>query len=53
VDRRLAAVQVLHEGGDAALVLEHLALLVALVDELDAHAGVQERQLAQARARIS
>ena len=27
---------------------EHVGLVLALVDQLDAHAGVQERQLAQA-----
>jgi hypothetical protein len=32
----------------AALVLEHLRLVLALVDQLDAHAGIQERELAQA-----
>ena len=48
VDRRAAAVQVLHEGGHAALVLEHVALVLALVDELHAHARVQERELPQA-----
>ena len=31
-----------------AFVLEHVALVLALIDELDAHAGIQERQLAQA-----
>ena len=29
-------------------MLEHFGLLLALVDELDAHTGIQERQLAQA-----
>ena len=43
----LVAVEVAHELADAALVLEDLALVVALVDQLDAHAGVQEGQLAQ------
>jgi hypothetical protein len=47
VNRGAAAVQVLHEGADAALVLEHVALVLALVDELDAHAGIQEGKLAQ------
>ena len=47
VNRGAAAVQVLHEGADAALVLEHVVLVLALVDELDADAGIQERQLPQ------
>jgi hypothetical protein len=33
------------------VVLEDLALVVALVDQLDADAGVQERQLAQTLGR--
>ena len=41
------AVQVFHELLQAALVLEHVGLGFALIDELDAHAGIQERQLAQ------
>ena len=41
------AVQVFDELLQPALVLEHVALGFALVDELDAHAGIQERQLAQ------
>jgi hypothetical protein len=48
VDRGAAAVQVLHEGGHAALMLEHVALVLALVHELDAHARVQERQFPEA-----
>jgi hypothetical protein len=48
VHLRLAAVQEPHELADAALVEERLALVVAFVHQLDAHAGVQERQLAQA-----
>ena len=45
---RLRAVQVADERAHPALVLEHLGPLVALVDELDTDARVQERQLAQA-----
>ena len=49
VQRLLVAVQVLDEGGDAALVLEAVLLvLVALVLERDEDAAVQEGQLAQA-----
>ena len=48
VDRGLAAIQVADEFADAALVVEHLAAIVTLVDELDSHARIQERQLAQA-----
>ena len=42
------AVQVLDELLQSSLVLEHIGLGFALIDELDAHAGVQERELAQA-----
>ena len=48
VNCSLASVQVADEFADAALVVEALAAIVALVDQLDADAGVQERQLAQA-----
>ena len=41
------AIQVFHELLQPALVLEHIGLGFALVDELDAYAGIQERQLAQ------
>ena len=47
VDRRLGAVQVLDEALDAALVEELVRFLVALVEDADVHAAVQERQLAQ------
>ena len=48
VERRLALVQVLDERDDAALVAEVVRLAGgALVVDLDAHAGVQERELAQ------
>ena len=47
VHRRAAAVQVLHESLQSAGVLEHIALVLALIVQLDAHAGVQERQFAQ------
>jgi hypothetical protein len=39
---------VLHEFLQAAFVLERLLAVLALVDQLDAHAGIQERQFAQA-----
>ena len=42
VYRVLVLVQVLHEGTNAALVLEHVLALVTLVDQVDANAGVQE-----------
>ena len=45
--RLLVAVQVLDEGADAALVLEAVLLVVALVLECDQDAAVQERELAQ------
>ncbi len=46
--RRLAAIQVADESGQAAFVLKHLGFFVALVDEFDAHAGIEKGQLAQA-----
>ena len=48
VDGRLVLVQVLDERDDAALVVELVALAVALVVERDDDAAVQERELAQA-----
>ena len=48
VDRGLVRVQMLHERDDAAVVVELVALAVALVVERDENAAVQERQLAQA-----
>ena len=47
VDDRLVLVQVLDERHDAAVVLELVALAVALVVDGDEDAAVQERQLAQ------
>ena len=47
VDRRLVLVQVRDERDDAALVVELVALAVALVVERDEDAAVQERELAQ------
>jgi hypothetical protein len=47
VHRALGAVEVRDEGLQAARVLEGLGLAVALVREVDAHAGVEERELAQ------
>ena len=48
--RRLGAVEIAHEGLEAALVVELLALRlgVAQVGQDDAHAGIQEGELAQA-----
>ena len=37
-----------HESPDTALVLEDILALIALVDEVDSHAGIEERQLTQA-----
>ena len=48
VERGAAAGQVLDEGDDPALVVEVVTLAAALVGEQDAHAGGQERELAQA-----
>src|SRR5437763_1802121 len=47
VDRRARAVHVLHERLQSAGGREHVRAVLALVDELDANAGVQERALAQ------
>ena len=47
VDGGLVLVQVLDERDDAALVVELVALAVALVVERDDDAAVEERQLAQ------
>ena len=47
VHRRLVLVQVRDERGDPALVVELVALAVALVVERDEDAPVQERQLTQ------
>ena len=47
VQRRLRAIEVLHERDDAALVAELVMLLAALVADLDLHAAVEERQFAQ------
>ena len=47
VDRRLVLVQVLHEGVDATLVEELVALAVALVVDGDRDAAVQEGEFAQ------
>ena len=46
VDRVLLAVQVAHEFGNPALVVEDRGLPVALVPEFDPHSPHQERQLA-------
>jgi hypothetical protein len=48
VQRRAVAVQVLDERDDPALVAELVLLSAALVADVDAQPGVQERQLAQA-----
>ena len=47
VDRRFAAIEMLDERLQTTFVLEHVAFVVALVDQFDADAGVEERQLAQ------
>ncbi len=49
-ERGLGAVEIFDEGGDAALVIEldFLALIVALVGQDDANAGVEEGELAVA-----
>ena len=49
-ERRAVAVEMLHEGGHAAIILQHFfkRLGLALVAQHDAHAGIQEGQLAQA-----
>ena len=47
MNRGAGTVQMLDEGLQAALVLEHIGLVVTLVHELDAHPGIQERELAQ------
>jgi hypothetical protein len=48
VQRGLELRQVLHEGADAALVLEYVAAFAAFVFQLDFQAGIEEGQLAQA-----
>ena len=47
VNRRLVAIQVFNERLDAALVFKNFFALIALVDQTNAHAGIQKRQLAQ------
>ena len=47
VDRVLVTVQVLDERANAALILKHVLALVALIDQVDADAGIQKRQLPQ------
>jgi hypothetical protein len=46
-DDRLVLVEVFDVGGDAAFVLEPVGLAVALVDEVDLDAAVEERKLSQ------
>jgi hypothetical protein len=48
VHRGLVAVEMLDEGLDAALVLEDVLFAAALVQQADAHAGIEEGQLPQA-----
>src|SRR5882672_2504544 len=48
VNGRARAIQILDEGLDAARVFEDVLLLVALVDEFNAHAGIEEGQFTQA-----
>ena len=45
MQRRLVAIQVLYERADTTNVFEYLAPILTLVVELNAHPGVQERQL--------
>ena len=47
MDRHLVAVEVLDEGADAALELEHVLPAVPLVHQVDTNALIQERQLPQ------
>src|SRR5215472_3726512 len=47
MDRRTSSVEILHERLESAGVCEHVVLVLALIDELDAHARIEERQLAQ------
>src|SRR6185312_16842522 len=48
VDRCARTIQVLHEGLEAAFVLKDVGLVLALIDELDAYARVEEGELSQA-----
>ncbi|CCJ95496.1 hypothetical protein BN131_3169 [Cronobacter malonaticus 681] len=48
VNRRFVLVQVFNERFDAAFVMEVILLTVALIHETNRHAGVQEREFAQA-----
>jgi hypothetical protein len=48
VQNRFGAIDEFHERTDATAELEQLLLAVALIDQLDANAIVQEGQLAQA-----
>ena len=47
MNRRAGAIEVLHEGLQAALVLKDIRLVLALIHELDAYARVEEGELAQ------
>ena len=47
VDRRARTVEVTHERLESAFVLEHVMLVVALIGDLDADAGIEEREFAQ------
>ena len=47
VHGRARSIQMRHESLQAAVVLKHIGFVLALIDEFDAHAGVQERELAQ------
>jgi hypothetical protein len=48
MDDLLIVVEVLDELRDASLIMEGVALVLALVGDRDLGAGVQERELAQA-----
>src|SRR5699024_9153968 len=47
VQRRAIAVQVLDEGLNAAVIQKDFLAILALVVQLDAHAGIEESQLAK------
>src|SRR5690606_40038461 len=47
VDGGLVLVQVFNKGTQPAFVTEQLTLAGALIDQMDAHSRVEERQLAQ------
>ena len=42
VDRRLVAIEMLDKCANSTFVLEHVALVVTLVGQLDSYTGIQE-----------